>query len=126
MGPVGTRRWWTGPNEFDLDRAGRDHLAFSAGAHYCVGRPLAKLEATIAVRELVARFPDLRIDGRAERRPGTLIRGLARLPVRTSMARRRTYRDRLNALPVAAEPDCRRRLIDRCRLRGWFAVAVCA
>ena len=79
------------PDVFDLDRPVRDHLAVSAGAHYCVGRPLAKLEATIAVRELVARFPDLRIDGRAVRRPGGLIRGLARLPVRTSMAGRRTY-----------------------------------
>lgn len=79
------------PNDFDLDRPTRDHLAFSAGLHYCVGRPLAKLEAVIAVRELVTRFPDLRIDGRAERRPGTLIRGLAHLPVRTSMATRRTY-----------------------------------
>ena len=79
------------PNEFDLDRPNRDHLAFSAGLHYCVGQPLAKLEATIAVRELVARFPDLRIDGPGTRRSGTLIRGLARLPVRTSMADRRTY-----------------------------------
>jgi cytochrome P450 len=52
---------------------------------------LAKLEATIAVRELMARFPDLRIDGRGTRRSGTLIRGLARLPVRTSLAGRRTY-----------------------------------
>lgn len=79
------------PDEFDLDRPSRDHLAFSAGPHYCVGQPLAKLEATIAVRELVARFPDLRIDGPGARRSGTLIRGLARLPVRTSMADRRTY-----------------------------------
>ncbi len=79
------------PDEFDLDRTARDHLAFSAGAHYCVGQPLAKLEATIAVRELVTRFPDLGIDGRGRRRPGTLIRGLAHLPVRTSMATRRTY-----------------------------------
>ena len=79
------------PNEFDLDRPSRDHLAFSAGPHYCVGQPLAKLEATIAVRELMARFPDLRIDGPGARRSGTLIRGLARLPVRTSMAGRRTH-----------------------------------
>ncbi len=75
------------PREFDLDRDRRDHLAFSAGLHYCVGAPLAKLEATIAVRELVTRFPDLVIDGPAERRAGTLIRGLARLPVRTSRAK---------------------------------------
>ncbi|HEY5979148.1 MAG TPA: cytochrome P450 [Microlunatus sp.] len=79
------------PNEFVLDRPSRDHLAFSAGMHYCVGQPLAKLEATIAVRELVARFPDLRIDGPGARRSGTLIRGLARLPVRTSLAHGRTY-----------------------------------
>ncbi|HEU5484930.1 MAG TPA: cytochrome P450 [Microlunatus sp.] len=79
------------PDEFDLDRDRRDHLAFSAGLHYCVGAPLAKLEASIAVRELVTRFPDLVIDGRAERRGGTLIRGLASLPVRTALAARRSY-----------------------------------
>ena len=75
------------PDEFDLDRDRRDHLAFSAGLHYCVGAPLAKLEATIAVRELVTRYPDLTITGPAMRRPGTLIRGLASLPVQTSRAR---------------------------------------
>jgi P450-derived glycosyltransferase activator len=79
------------PAEFDLDRDHRDHLAFSAGLHYCVGAPLAKLEAQIAVRALVSRFPDLRIDGSAERRAGTLIRGLASLPVRTGLAARRTF-----------------------------------
>ena len=75
------------PDEFDLDRTSREHLAFSAGLHYCVGAPLAKLEATIAVRELVTRFPDLRLDGRLVRRAGSLIRGLAQMPVRTSAAR---------------------------------------
>ena len=75
------------PDEFDLDRPHRDHLAFSAGLHYCVGAPLAKLEATIAVRELIRRFPDLTIDGPGQRRAGTLIRGLASLPVRTGRSR---------------------------------------
>ena len=82
------------PDEFDLDRSHRDHLAFSAGLHYCVGAPLAKLEATIAVRELIARFPDLTIDGPGRRRAGSLIRGLASLPVRTR-------RSRGNVLPPA-------------------------
>lgn len=76
------------PDDFDLDRPHRDHLAFSAGRHYCVGAPLAKLEAAIAVRELVTRFPDLRIVGPARRRAGTVIRGLASLPVHTSTAGR--------------------------------------
>lgn len=74
------------PDEFDLDRDRREHLAFSAGLHYCIGAPLATLEATIAVRELVTRYPDLTIAGPGVRRPGTLIRGLASLPVRTDLA----------------------------------------
>jgi cytochrome P450 len=79
------------PGVFDLDRSTREHLAFSAGLHYCVGAPLAKLEATIAVRTLITRFPDLALDGPPRRRAGTLIRGLAWCPVRTSMARRGSF-----------------------------------
>lgn len=79
------------PDEFDLDRTHRDHLAFSAGLHYCVGAPLAKLEAAIAVRELITRFPDLVLNGRLERRAGSLIRGLASMPVQTALAGRRSH-----------------------------------
>ncbi|THA56811.1 cytochrome P450 [Streptomyces sp. A1136] len=47
-------------DRFDLTRptAGR-HLSFGHGAHYCVGAPLARLEATIALERLFTRFPDL-------------------------------------------------------------------
>lgn len=79
------------PDDFDLDRTHRDHLAFSAGQHYCIGAPLAKLEATIAVRELVCRFPDLTLRGPLERRAGSLIRGLASMPVHTTPAGRPSY-----------------------------------
>ncbi|MFF3014573.1 cytochrome P450 [Streptomyces sp. NPDC057939] len=47
-------------DRFDVTRPGAArHLAFGHGAHYCVGAPLARLEATIALERLFARFPDL-------------------------------------------------------------------
>ena len=69
------------PDRFDLRRSQRtEHLAFSAGIHYCVGAPLARLEAEVALATLAERA-DLRLAGRVAYRPGTTIRGLARLPV---------------------------------------------
>ncbi|MET0694757.1 MAG: cytochrome P450 [Propionibacteriaceae bacterium] len=73
------------PDRFDILREpGVEHLAFSSGIHYCLGAPLAKLEATIAIRTLAERFPSLQRSGRVERRSGTVIRGLRRLPVQVS------------------------------------------
>ncbi|WP_052864215.1 cytochrome P450 family protein [Streptomyces niger] len=45
--------------EFDLSRPSSEHLAFGHGVHFCLGAPLARMEATIALRGLFARFPDL-------------------------------------------------------------------
>ncbi|WP_308199306.1 cytochrome P450 [Saccharothrix sp. S26] len=48
--------------EFDLTRPSRrDHLAFGHGVHHCLGSPLARLEATVALRALFERFPNLRL-----------------------------------------------------------------
>lgn len=72
-------------DRFDISRDPEtDHLAFSAGIHYCVGAPLATLEATIALRKLAERMPDLQRAGRVQRRNATTIRGPLRLPVRRS------------------------------------------
>jgi cytochrome P450 len=53
------------PNRFNLTPAGRaEHLAFSAGIHYCLGAPRARVEATVALQRLVQRFPRLQRAGR--------------------------------------------------------------
>jgi cytochrome P450 len=50
------------PDEFDLTRANRRHLAFAQGPHVCVGVHLARLEARAALATLLARLPHLRLD----------------------------------------------------------------
>ncbi|MDQ8705167.1 cytochrome P450 [Streptomyces sp. LHD-70] len=74
------------PERFDIHRnptLTRSHLAFGHGIHHCLGAPLARLEANLALRALLDRFPDLAIDGdpTPDWRP-SLLRGLNRLPLR--------------------------------------------
>jgi P450-derived glycosyltransferase activator len=73
------------PDRFDIHREPAvDHLAFSSGIHYCVGQPLATLEATIALRSLAERMPGLRRAGATRRRNSNTIRGPIHLPVRVA------------------------------------------
>ncbi|MCE4946757.1 cytochrome P450 [Streptomyces albulus] len=69
---------------FDITRSARGHLSFGHGIHYCLGAPLARLEAGVAVRALLERCPDLRLDTSEPLVyiPGMLVRGVRRLPVR--------------------------------------------
>ena len=74
------------PDRFDIFRTGgAEHLAFSAGIHYCLGAPLARIEATVAVQRLAERFPRLSRAGRLRRRNGTVIRGPVELVVGQSL-----------------------------------------
>ncbi|RKR86713.1 cytochrome P450 [Micromonospora pisi] len=47
--------------DWDIKRENKEHLSFGHGTHYCVGAPLARLEAKIALPALFARFPDMQL-----------------------------------------------------------------
>ncbi|WP_369690727.1 cytochrome P450 [Nocardia crassostreae] len=47
--------------QFDVTREVKQHLAFGYGAHLCLGAPLARIEAEIALSMLFRRFPDMRL-----------------------------------------------------------------
>jgi cytochrome P450 len=56
-------------------------LSFGAGAHYCLGAPLARLEAQVALPALLHRYPDLALADRPVRRDRLTLRGWATVPV---------------------------------------------
>ncbi len=69
------------PNEFDPHRVARSTLSFGAGAHFCLGAVLAKMEGAIAFPALLRRFPALARAGEPSRRPGFVLRGFTELPI---------------------------------------------
>ena len=76
------------PDEVDVRRPNAaEHLAFSAGRHFCLGAALARLEGEIGLRSLLTRFPDLALAPGAVRRPTRVLRGWAALPVRLGSTR---------------------------------------
>jgi cytochrome P450 len=69
------------PDVFDPDRESIRHLGFGKGPHFCLGAPLARLEAAVALSAVTARFPNARLAGEAVYKPNVTLRGLASLPV---------------------------------------------
>src|SRR5215510_12153095 len=71
------------PDEFRLDRDLRNHVAFGAGIHYCLGAPLARAEARISLNAFLDRFPTLKhgesLDERQTASP--IVFGFSRLPL---------------------------------------------
>jgi cytochrome P450 len=75
-------------DRFDLERSPNKHLAFGKGIHYCLGAPLARMEAEIALGEMLKRYSSIELDpeARLERQPSLLVYGVKRLPVRVGVS----------------------------------------
>jgi cytochrome P450 len=70
------------PDRFDITRNPNRHLSFGHGIHFCLGAPLARVEARIAFGQILESLPDIRLaTEQPEWRPATWFRGLKRLPV---------------------------------------------
>ena len=70
------------PDAYAINRPNADqHLSFSAGAHFCLGASLARLEARVGLRLLFERYPSLRVSGPGVRRSTRILHGYASLPV---------------------------------------------
>ena len=73
------------PDVLDIDRGRIRHVSFAPGAHFCLGAPLARLEARVALQGLLARFAHLELEPAPLRwRPELVIHGLKALPLRYS------------------------------------------
>jgi len=72
------------PDKFDLERDTRKHLAFGRGVHVCLGAPLARIEGREIVKELLSKFPNIKLSVDIDKlmwRKDVALRGLISLPV---------------------------------------------
>ncbi|MFF7101407.1 cytochrome P450 [Streptomyces nigra] len=72
---------FTDPEHLDLTRTENPHISFSAGIHYCIGAPLARIELAASMSALLDQAPTLRAAGEPNRKPNFVIRGLEGLSV---------------------------------------------
>jgi len=69
------------PDTFDPARPSVRHLSFAVGPHFCLGAPLARLEAAVALSEVTRRFPNATLCGEPVYKPHVTLRGMAALDV---------------------------------------------
>ncbi|POX45143.1 cytochrome P450 [Streptomyces sp. Ru71] len=72
---------FTAPDRLDLTRRDNPHISFSAGIHYCIGAPLARIELAASMEALLTKAPTLTLTAEPKRKPNFVIRGLEGLRV---------------------------------------------
>ena len=92
-------------------RADGGSMSFGGGIHYCLGAPLARLEAQVALPAVIRRFPRLAVREPLHRRVSLTVRGFLRIPVSTSENPRDDKRERANGGPVPAIHEARSRRV---------------
>jgi cytochrome P450 len=77
---------WEDPDRFDVTRDLKDlrkrHAAFGVGIHYCLGAPLSRIEAAVALEAVLDRMPAIRPDGEPTNVKASVLKGFESLPVR--------------------------------------------
>jgi cytochrome P450 len=74
-------RRYEDPDRLDVTREPKRHVAFGDGIHHCLGAPLARLEARIALQRFFELVGDYRVVGDVQRQESPTARGLTSLPV---------------------------------------------
>lgn len=70
------------PERFDVTRTPNKHVAFGHGIHFCIGAPLSRMEASVALPMIVQQLPHLRVEwDRSELFEGRLLFGFRHLPI---------------------------------------------
>ena len=76
------REWGPTADQLDIRREHPRHLAFSSGPHFCIGNHLARLQARVALEELLAVVPQITVDAASgTRQPSVFVRSWESLPI---------------------------------------------
>ena len=77
---------FSSPETLDIGRQEQSHISFGRGIHFCLGAPLALLEARIAFAAILKRFSTIRLSAEPEYRPQVVLRGVEALLVEVERA----------------------------------------